>query len=188
MADYADGITNEIAFFLQWRDPADNAWKNAVRGNTPSTVGVAFPGSSYDAYLAAHSGVFTLGHYGNDPASNTVWAVLNHNSLFAIAPVPGAAVLEGDYNQNGIVDAADYTVWRDTLGSTTNLAVDGDNSGAVDSGDRSVWQANFGRALGSGANEAAKVPEPASVCLAAVAIAFCISACRRHFFNRKDGP
>ncbi len=26
-----------------------------------------------------------------------------------------------DYNGNGIVDAADYTVWRDTLGSTTDL-------------------------------------------------------------------
>ena len=24
----------------------------------------------------------------------------------------------GDYNHNGIVDAADYTVWRDTLGQT----------------------------------------------------------------------
>ena len=31
-------------------------------------------------------------------------------------PVPG------DYNQNGIVDAADYTIWRDTLGSTTDSA------------------------------------------------------------------
>ena len=27
--------------------------------------------------------------------------------------------LPGDYNQNGIVDAADYTVWRDNLGSGT---------------------------------------------------------------------
>ena len=25
-------------------------------------------------------------------------------------------MLTGDYNGNGIVDAADYTVWRDTLG------------------------------------------------------------------------
>ena len=30
--------------------------------------------------------------------------------------------LSGDYNGNGVVDAADYTVWRDTLGSTTDLA------------------------------------------------------------------
>ncbi|MEX2168638.1 MAG: choice-of-anchor tandem repeat NxxGxxAF-containing protein [Pirellulales bacterium] len=160
------GITNEIAFFLQWRDPADNAWKNAVRGNTPSTVGVAFPGSSYDAYLAAHSGVFTLGHYGNDPASNTVWAVLNHNSLFAIAPVPGATVLEGDYNQNGVIDAADYTVWRDTGGTQTGY---------------DTWRANFDATLGSGAHEGAAVPEPATTALLLIALAtaLCLSAYRR---------
>ena len=29
--------------------------------------------------------------------------------------------LPGDYNLNTIIDAADYTVWRDTLGSTTDL-------------------------------------------------------------------
>jgi hypothetical protein len=32
-----------------------------------------------------------------------------------------AAGLAGDYNSNGIVDAADYTVWRDTLGSGPSL-------------------------------------------------------------------
>ena len=27
--------------------------------------------------------------------------------------------LTGDYNDDGVVDAADYTVWRDAVGSTT---------------------------------------------------------------------
>ena len=92
-----------------------------------------------------------------------------------------AAGLTGDYNQNDIVDAADYTVWRDTLGSTTNLTADGDNSSLIDAGDRTVWQANFGRALGSGANEAAAVPEPATFALLmmAGAIAFCIAWYRK---------
>ena len=37
----------------------------------------------------------------------------------------------GDYNQNGFVDAADYVVWRDTLGQMgAGLAADGNNNGA----------------------------------------------------------
>ncbi len=50
----------------------------------------------------------------------------------------------GDYNGDGNVDAADYTVWRDNLGSTSNLDADGDGSGTVDAADYTVWTSNFG--------------------------------------------
>jgi Metallo-peptidase family M12B Reprolysin-like/Dockerin type I domain len=77
-------------------------------------------------------------------------------------PQPFTASATGDFNHNGIVDAADYTLWRDTLNSTTNLAADGDKSGKIDQGDYAVWKNNFGR-TGSGAGgSAAAVPEPAT--------------------------
>jgi hypothetical protein len=75
----------------------------------------------------------------------------------------------GDYNGNGIVDAADYTVWRDTLGSTTDLRANGDSTGAsvgvVDQADYNLWKTNFGMHVGSGsgADESAAVPEPATL-------------------------
>ena len=74
--------------------------------------------------------------------------------------------LPGDYNLDGLVDAADYVVWRDTEGSTTQLEADGDFNGIVDVGDWIVWQASFGAAAGQGTaapNYAvvAAVPEPA---------------------------
>ncbi|MEX2168640.1 MAG: autotransporter-associated beta strand repeat-containing protein [Pirellulales bacterium] len=74
--------------------------------------------------------------------------------------------LPGDYNQNGIVDAADYTVWRDTGGTQTGY---------------DTWHANFGATLGSGANEAAAIPEPATstLLLIALAIAFYLPRYRR---------
>jgi hypothetical protein len=53
--------------------------------------------------------------------------------------------LTGDYNFDGVVDAADYVHWRSTLGSTNDLRADGSGEGAVDDGDRMVWAANFGR-------------------------------------------
>jgi hypothetical protein len=81
-----------------------------------------------------------------------------------------SVVLAGDYNKNGIVDAADYTVWRDSLGSTTNLAADGNESGAIDAGDYDVWVSKFGNHSGSGANATAAVPEPPTQMMFLIAI------------------
>src|SRR5262249_47488011 len=76
--------------------------------------------------------------------------------------------LPGDYNHDGIVDAADYTVWRDSLGEAgTGLAADGDNDGAVTMLDYQVWQQNFGQSSGGmGARHGGVVPEPTSRVLA----------------------
>ena len=40
-----------------------------------------------------------------------------------------------------MVTAADYPVWRDTLGSTADLRADGDSSGTVDQADYDLWKA-----------------------------------------------
>ena len=72
---------------------------------------------------------------------------------------PGWLPLAGDYNSNGIVDAADYTVWRDTLGSTSDFRADGSGStpgvpdGVVDALDYDFWKANFGQTLVAGQRE-----------------------------------
>jgi hypothetical protein len=52
--------------------------------------------------------------------------------------------LPGDYNNNGVVDTGDYTVWRDTLSSTTDTRADGNGDAVVDALDYAVWQSNFG--------------------------------------------
>jgi hypothetical protein len=52
--------------------------------------------------------------------------------------------VSGDYNGDGSVDAADYTIWCDTLGRTgTRLAADGNINGRIDAGDFDVWKASF---------------------------------------------
>ena len=72
-----------------------------------------------------------------------------------------AGGVAGDYNSDGVVDAADYTVWRDTLGSTADLGADGDGNGTVDAADYTVWANNFG----SGSSAAQAVPEPSALML-----------------------
>jgi hypothetical protein len=89
--------------------------------------------------------------------------------------------LTGDYNLDSRVDSADYSVWRDSLGTnglTPYSGADGDGDGAVDQDDYLVWKANFGRSLPtgggaatqpgngpvvfSGASDAAQLLEPVS--------------------------
>jgi rhamnogalacturonan lyase-like protein len=58
--------------------------------------------------------------------------------------------LKGDYNTDGIVDAADYIVWRRNVGNTSDLRADGDHDGVVGNGDYTVWRGNFGAVAPAG--------------------------------------
>jgi hypothetical protein len=90
-------------------------------------------------------------------------------TLTAVPPT----VLVGDYNSDNKVDAADYTVWRDRLGTTATLPNrDSANSGVVSIDDYNSWKANFGATPGSGSGllESGAVPEPTSLMLLLLAM------------------
>ena len=59
--------------------------------------------------------------------------------------VEAAPNFPGDYNEDGTVDAADYTVWR---------KIDGSQFGY------DTWRTNFGASTGNGSSSHATVPEP----------------------------
>jgi outer membrane protein assembly factor BamB len=104
-------------------------------------------------------------------------------SMAPFTSYPGAAyvfdvsrgpALAGDFNTDGTVDAADYLVWRNGLGTTYTQA------------DYNTWRANFGRSAAGAAAVAesssdrsfASLPEPTSVVLLAFG-ALAIPASRR---------
>lgn len=69
------------------------------------------------------------------------------------------AMLQGDYNRDGAVDAADYAVWRDSLGQEVagpGYGADGDGDSVIGPGDLAVWRANFGLRV----SPTQAVPEP----------------------------
>jgi hypothetical protein len=69
----------------------------------------------------------------------------------------------GDYNGNGVVDAADYVIWRKALNTSavpSGSGADGNNNGMIDDGDFDYWAERFGNIIPPGAGAA--VPEPAS--------------------------
>ena len=67
---------------------ADNQWENAVLGNFGSN-------NDYFVGVGAWNGDTTLGDWGVNAANHTVWAVLDHNSEFAVVPEPCTLVLLG---------------------------------------------------------------------------------------------
>ena len=90
-------------------------------------------------------------------------------------PVMGPDTLPGDFNRNGVVDAADYVLWRNG-GPLQNDATPG-----VQPADYDVWKANFGKPPGSGTGASANVavPEPATLALLMLAAAgWCYRRCR----------
>lgn len=81
----------------------------------------------------------------------------------------GDISLPGDFNGDQVVDAADYSVWRDNLGSTEGTLLNSNGTGGViDQADYDLWKANFGASSASAALTAA-VPEPVSAGLALLA-------------------
>ena len=83
--------------------------------------------------------------------------------------------LVGDYNNDGSVDAADYTVWR----NGGPLANESASPGVVDGADYDAWAGNYGATV---AASSTAVPEPLSASLAMLAgvLMACLSRPSRH--------
>lgn len=92
------------------------------------------------------------------------------DALFAIVED-----IAGDYDKDGDVDVADYEVWRQTFGETTDLRADGNGDDIVDAADYNIWRDNLG--VPAEGNES-QVPEPAAIWVVMAAIGI-LGASRR---------
>jgi hypothetical protein len=85
-AEAAPDLAASGFFRLGWLNPSTGRWTNAVNGNY-----VGQPRFVNRAYNPATD--FKVGNYGHDAANRKVWAVVNHNSVFAVANVPDPLAL-----------------------------------------------------------------------------------------------
>jgi hypothetical protein len=93
-----------------------------------------------------------------------------------------AAYIPGDYDRNGIVEAADYDDWRAGYGSSVlpGTGADGTGDGVVDMSDYILWRKRMPTAGsgGSGGNTAS-TPEPSSLIFMFVAVGAGLACFRR---------
>lgn len=116
--------------------------------------GVGQAESLIDLTLAT-AGTYYARVSGNADAAQLYQLLVDVNEQF----VPG------DFNNDHLVDAADFTYWRDHLGDADESAIlnRGDGLNGVDQGDFAIWRAHFGETLELGGFGAQSVPEPASI-------------------------
>jgi autotransporter-associated beta strand protein len=189
ITDYVDptlGFTGTVAVSKIGAGTLSLTGMNAYTGDTRVDAGTlsinsAFLADTADVSVAA-GGLLNLDFSGTDtidslflggvPRAPGVWGavgsgaansspLLTGTGRLMVTTLGTAPSLTGDYNGNGVVDAADYVTWRQNLDQAVTLPNDS-SPGTVTQADYTVWRTNFGRTAGGGAAVAASVPEPAT--------------------------
>ncbi len=134
-AEFSEGVTLAELASLMISHGATNAIN--LDGGGSTTIVMDFYGDALATQVL------------NSPSDGSERAVGTSLAVFALP--------NGDYNQDGVVDAADYVVWRDSIGG--QLAYD-------------AWRENFGATPGTGSSlgDTSSVPEPVTWMLAGLAL------------------
>jgi hypothetical protein len=114
---------------------------------------------------------------GNEVLASTITTIVRTNFIASSA----------DYNHDGIVDGADYVVWRKTNGNVAappGSGADGNGDGTVNLADYTLWRSHYGNPSGAGSGgdlSTNNVPEPTSCILLTIGALLAIAPRRSRF-------
>jgi hypothetical protein len=184
--NFSDSVSTSTLLVL---DPANSY--SVVANVDFSTSSDSFREIAFDAdgnlYISTFgSQIQLIAGAALDPAniadnSSVLWYDSPTNASFSGIDIgfgAAAPATPGDFNGDSVVDAADYTLWRDNLGAADESAI-GNNGdgGGIDQSDYELWRLNFGNNYASGSLGSGNtvVPEPQSllVCAALAGIWCC---------------
>lgn len=141
------------------------AWLADDPNGKPATPQVTATDNSFA------SGIAGIAYAEDDPETSGIYRYV------AAQDTPFVDGVLGDYNNNGVVDAADYVLWR----KGGPLANEVHNPGTVSQQDYTEWRARFGNG-GSGSssgNTINAVPEPTGLWLAVAGFITCVARRKR---------
>jgi hypothetical protein len=140
---------------------------------------------------------------GPEPQGEAIGWSADGSSFYTASESIGSAIyrftfeptLYGDYNDDRVVNAADYTLWRNLLGADVELPND-ETPGSVREEDYCVWKSHFGESLNEGESTGASafqpggegVPEPVSLVLLALGAGSFLLRTRRPSPTTASGP
>jgi hypothetical protein len=117
-----------------------------VQGNNPTSA----PGDTLNLELATAQNYVVNGTPVNGNVTSTNLKTLSYTGFETGPFITTSPDLVGDYGRDGVVDAADYVVWRKKLGMSVPQAfagADGSGNYVIGPEDRELWRANFGNIL-----------------------------------------
>lgn len=177
------GSNSEGPAFTTLAETFNIPWATGDSFNDPAwSTGAVFAEGQFPV---GQTPAFATGNNGNVftalGTSTTFGTVASATITTIVRTNFASAALTADYNHNGVVDMADYVLWRDTLNQTVTAGTgaDGNGDGVVNQADYTLWRANFGNSAasgsGSGSLSTSAVPEPFSAVLMvfAAAIVYC---------------
>ena len=181
--DFSAGAINVDGYFQQLYSPERlmqlRAVVNGDEGNSQIlTTAVAPPDdSTMSSQTVAYSGSIdglsagdTIDFYVEPANPDLVGGnginTFVQTSIVLTQPAAGGG-LAGDYNNDGTVDAADYTLYKDAEGTSNTLANDA-IGGTIGAAHYQQWASAFGQTAASGS---AAVPEPATLLLVVISLA-----------------
>jgi hypothetical protein len=127
----------------------------SINGGTLSNNGVQYQTDGDSALVMS-----SLATLGNSFTTNIAGRTLQ---LFVIPPR-----LPGDFDGNGVVDAADLAIWSAQFGQTGSPQADANGDRTVDGADFFIWQQNAQATMTAAAlSDSAAVPEPSSAAILA---------------------
>jgi hypothetical protein len=142
---------------------------NDSNGNFGPPVDMPLPSTTLQALLftGATSALSTQNNLQYALTLGAATFINNAGTSFTLV-APAEPTLPGDYNDDGVVDAVDYTVWRNNLDTNFDLAGNGNeeggSAGVVDAADYDHWKLHYGDVVdppgAGGIAGSSFVPEP----------------------------